>query len=49
MVTTSGTNEDTERAIFTAYDRMRPDRGGSEGKTKAVRRAAQRRSLGIGR
>lgn len=48
MVTTSGTNEDTERAIFTAYDRMRQIEEAAKGKTKAVRRAAQRRSLGIG-
>lgn len=48
LVTTSGTNEDTERAIFTAYDRMRQIEEAAKGKTKAVRRAAQRRSLGIG-
>ncbi len=48
LATSSGTNEDTERAIFQAYDRMRQIEEAAKGKTKAVRRAAQRRSLGIG-
>ena len=47
-VTSSGTNEDAERAIFQAYDRMRQIEEAAKGKTKAVRRAAQRRTLGIG-
>lgn len=48
MVTNSGTNEDTERAIFMAYDRMRQIEEAAKGKTKAVRRAAQRRNIGLG-
>lgn len=47
-VTSSGANEDAERAIFQAYDRMRQIEEAAKGKTKAVRRAAQRRTLGIG-
>jgi putative transposase len=48
MVQGSGSDEDTERAIFKAYDRMRQIEEEAKGKTKAVRRAAQRRSLGLG-
>ncbi|MBL0283612.1 MAG: hypothetical protein IPQ01_06720 [Zoogloea sp.] len=48
MVQGSGSDEDTERAIFKAYDRMRQIEEQAKGKTKAVRRAAQRRSLGLG-
>lgn len=48
MVQGAGSDEDTERAIFHAYDRMRQIEEEAKGKTKAVRRAAQRRSLGLG-
>jgi putative transposase len=38
-----GSDESDERAVFRAYDRMREIEESSAGKTKAVRRAAQRR------
>ena len=37
-----------ERAIFEAYERMRAVEAEAQGKTKAVRRAAQRRNSGLG-
>ncbi len=37
-----------ERAIFEAYERMRAVEVEAHGKTKAARRAAQRRTLGLG-
>jgi len=37
-----------EAAIFTAYDRMREIEDEAKAKTKAARRATQRRSMGIG-
>lgn len=48
QATSSGLSEDAERAIFKAYDRMREIEEAAKGKTKAVRRAAQRRTTALG-
>lgn len=41
-------DEEAEKTIFEAYDRMRKIEEEAQGKTKAARRAAQRRKLGTG-
>lgn len=43
-----GGNIIDEASIFAAYDRMREIEDGAKAKTKAARRATQRRSMGIG-
>lgn len=42
-----GKTEIDERAVFAAYERMREIETAAKGKTKAARRAVQRRKLGI--